>query len=324
MQKQNYTILKIKAENKSQEESYYTLKVPAISENASIKYAIGQVTRFLDNGIGKSRREFYKTHNTGVSPYWHSYSTRQRYLEVFNSFREFCERNNIKKIKHITAEAIDKFFYEKAEKYSEKTIKVNAEALKKLFNVARKDLAEHIQQNYTNYYSGARASGRALAYQNPTHLINSLKEDYRPIARLQYHTGARIDDLVKMQLDIENKQVIFKRSKGGKDRTIDYNDRPDKFETIKKDFEYLSEKLSNDWAGRNWTDVKNKYYSNLKYHCIKNSEIYSASHGFRVSYAVERFQELSAKGLEELQADQILTRELGHERISMSKYYRNG
>ncbi|GAB6073304.1 hypothetical protein JCM14244_16910 [Venenivibrio stagnispumantis] len=323
--KSNKDVIMLGFERQSKKASgKYYLPAPAISPNSSIKYAIGKAVEFLDRGIGKSRAKFYRDFQTGVSPYWHGYDSRKRYLDAINSFREFCERNNINKIKKLTTEHIDKFFFDKASMYRKSTIKVNAEALKKLFNVVRQDLAEHIQQNYQKYYSAAKEGGRALAYQNPEKLINSLKEDYRPIARLQYYTAARIDDLVKMKIDVENKKVEFYGSKGGKDREINYNDRPDKFEQIKQDYEYLQEKLSDEWAGKNWDKVKDRYYSNLKYHCIKNSEIYSASHGFRVSYAVERFFELKAQGLDDLQADQILTRELGHNRISMSQYYRNG
>ena len=54
----------------------------------------------------------------------------------------------------------------------------------------------------------------------------------------------------------------------------------------------------------------------------KSGEVYTGSHAFRVSYAVERFEELKAKGLSDEEADSILTQELGHNRLEMSRYYR--
>jgi hypothetical protein len=53
------------------------------------------------------------------------------------------------------------------------------------------------------------------------------------------------------------------------------------------------------------------------------SEVYTGSHAFRVNYAQRRYDELCEKGLSKKDALEILSNELGHNRISVAKGYVN-
>jgi len=101
-------------------------------------------------------------------------------------------------------------------------------------------------------------------------------------------------------------------------RYIDYSDRPDKFSRIIELKKELDEKVL-----PRWNELRLSYPKELKYQIMKAKEVYTGTHAFRVNYAIERFEELVNRGLTELQADRILTKELGHNRIDMSRYYRN-
>ncbi len=150
-------------------------------------------------------------------------------------------------------------------------------------------------------------------------MIENLKDPaHRAVAELQYLTGARVGDVKKIGIDEVGKRVLIHGSKGGRDREIDFSDRPDRFERVKE----LHRELQRHIEEKGWKEIRESYDEDLKQAVEKSGEVYTGSHAFRVSYAVERVEELKAKGLSDEDADRVLTRELGHNRLEMSRYYR--
>lgn len=289
-------------------------------KNMRLTYALKWVGKVLD-GRGRSKREVYEEHG-GRSPYIHSHSTRNRYLGVAKDFVSWAKEKGINRVDKVSYEDVREFLEEKVEKgVSEKTLKVNMSALRKFFGaVGRDDIAKKIGEDYQEIYSQGRPSGRALPYTNPQKVIENLKDDaHRTVAELQYLTGARVGDVKKIRIDEDRKVVEIPRSKGGRDREIDLSDRPERFERVKE----LREELDRHLQEREWKDIRKSYYDDLRESCKKVGEVYTGAHAFRVTYAQERFRELTEeRGMSDEEADSTITQELGHNRLEMSRYYR--
>ena len=288
----------------------------------NINRSLKVVSETFRQGIGMSKREVYQN-NGGTSPYTHSYSTFNRYMGVIKEFANYVrEEFGVNRIDKIKEEHMKSYIEHKISKgVREKTLKVNMSALEKYAKaIKRDDLYNHIHKNYQDYYAKAKPSGRAEAFTNPEKVINSLRDPaHRAIAELQYRTGARLGDVKKIKVNEERKQVIIENSKGGRDRVLDYSDRPEKFEKIKE----AKQELDKHLESRSWKEIRESYPGELKKSAIINSEKYTGTHSFRVTYARERFKELTGMGYSESQADKIITQELGHNREDMSRYYRN-
>ena len=298
-----------------------TMSIPKPRKNMRLTYALSYAAKLLGMGIGRSKKAMYQKFGNR-SPLIHSHSTFNRYLGIAKEFARWeRERKGINRVDKVSYEDVREFLDEKAERgVSEKTLKVNTCALEKFFDaVGRTDISDKLREDYQEIYSQGRPSGRALPYTNPQKVIENLKDDaHRTVAELQYLTGARVGDVKKIEVDEDRKVVRIEKSKGGRDREIDFSDRPERFERIKE----LKEELDRHIEERGWKEIRETYYEDLKNTCKKSGEVYTGSHAFRVSYAVERFEELKGKGLSDEEADRILTQELGHNRLEMSRYYR--
>ncbi len=295
--------------------------MPKGFEKMNINRSLVITSKVWQQGIGVSKREMMSKFG-GVSPFVHSYSTFNRYMGVVKEFANYVkEEFGVNRIDKIEAKHIDSFLQEKIEAgFSEKTLKINACALEKYsITIKRDDLFKHLKQNFHKYYGRAREYVKTQPFSNPEKVINSLKDPaHRTVAELQYRTGARLGDVKKIRVDEERKQVIIENSKGGRDRVIDYSDRPEKFERVKE----LRHELDNHLQQREWKEIRETYPEELKEVASTQGDIYTGTHSFRVNYAQERFKELTSRGLSEYRADKILTQELGHNRIEMSQYYR--
>ena len=286
-----------------------------IALDVALKYASKQFRK----GIGISKHRVYKENN-GRSPYVHSWSTFNRYMGVAKDFVKRCFENDIKRLHQVDKDVVRDFLLDKASYCSKSTVKINASALEKFFeSLGRDDLKEYIRDNYVSFYEKARTPDYTVGFSNPGRVIEKLGEKkpiYKDIASLQYYTGARLGDIKKTSIDEENKRVIIEGSKGGKNRILDYSDRLDKFEIVKDSYERVKTYLEE----HKWSDLRRDYVEAVRDVANTLGERYTGTHAFRVNYASERYKELSYKyGIEV--ADETLTKELGHERISMSHYY---
>ncbi len=292
-----------------------------IKRNSGLTYALKYAAKVLKQGIGISKHEVYKRFG-GKSPLIHSYSTFNRYMGIAKEFVNWAKEQGVNRLDRVQYEHVRDFLLSKSEYCSMRTLKVNASALRKFFEtVGRGDIAERIGEDYQEIYSKGRAPGRALAFAHPERVISLLKEDvHKVIAELQLLTGARIGDVKKIQVLPEEKRVVITKSKGGRTREIDYSDRPEKFERIKKLVGELREYLK----GSSWCSIREGYYRDLRQAVYRSGEIYTGSHAFRVNYVKERLKELRERGYSEKEALQIIEYEIGHSRIEMSAYYSRG
>ena len=294
-------------------------KFESIRPKSGLTYALKYAAYHLKQGIGKSKHKVYKE-NGGKSPYVHSYSTFNRYMGIAKEFVNWAKAQGINKLHKVEYEHVKKFLLQKAENgASKKTLKVNMSALKKFFEVVkREDIAKQIDKNYVDIYTRGQYNGRAMPFDKPMQVIERIKNPaHKVMAELQYLTGARLGDLKKMKIDEERKAVIIEKSKGGKRREISYVDRPEKFERIKELHRELQKYMENE----GWKNLRKSYPESVRYAARRAGEIYSGTHSFRVNYAQERYKELVEKGEPEFKALKKVTEELGHNRISMAKYY---
>ncbi|WP_121172047.1 site-specific integrase [Thermovibrio guaymasensis] len=292
-----------------------------IKKNSGLTYALKYAAGVLKQGIGISKREVYRKFG-GRSPLIHSYSTFNRYMGIVKQFVNWARERGVNRLDKVIPEVVREFLLSKAGYCSQKTLKVNASALRKFFEVVgRPDISEEIGRSYQEIYSEGRQSGRALAFAHPERVISNLKEEvHRVIAELQLLTGARVGDVKKMELLPLEKKVVIKKSKGGRTREIDYSDRPEEFERIREFHGRLKELLRE----KDWNSVRKSYYSDLKRAVVKAGEVYTGSHAFRVNYVKNRLQELKSQGYSEDEALQKIEYEIGHSRIEMSAYYAGG
>ena len=292
-----------------------------IRPKSGLTYAVKYTADIFKQGLNKSKHRIYKE-NQGKSPYIHSFSTFNRYMGIIKDFVKYAKEQNINRLDKVDRELVEKYLAEKASRYTEKTLKVNASALRKFFEtVERQDLAEYIKENYRDFYSKAMSSNRSLAFSNPDRVIFYLKGDaHKAMAKLQLLTGARVGDIKKISIDEKNKKVIIHKSKGGKTREINYEGKEKEFEEIKA----LKKELDTYIKKEGWKTLRESYYPDLRHAVQKAGEIYTGAHAFRVNYVKNRFIELKELGYEEKEALQIIENEIGHNRIEMSIYYAKG
>lgn len=291
-----------------------------LHSRSGIYYALEFASTELVKGIGMKKR-LAKALNKRQSPLIHSFSTFNRYMGVSKQFVQYCKERGANKIFKINETILMNYFNERKTAYnlSEKTIKVNLCALEKFFKtIGRNDLAEVLRNRFTEIYSSGSAPGRTEYFGNPEQVINNLKDEaHRRIAELQYLTGGRIGDVKKTKTNMLLKQVIIPKSKGGKNRVLDYSDREEALQRIDK----LCVELEAYIVQRGWQNLREGYYTDLRQAVQRSGEIYSGAHAFRASYARERREELIDKELSEKEADKIVSEELGHVRVSMGRYY---
>jgi len=289
-----------------------------IRSNSGLTYALKYAASYLKQGIGMSKRWVYKELG-GRSPFIHSYSTFNRYMGIAKEFVRDMKERGINRLDKVQYEHVREWLDRKAVYVTEKTLKVNTSALEKFFDaVGRSDISDRLRQDYQEIYSQGNPSGRALPFAEPMKVIESLKDPaHRIVAELQYLTGARVGDVKK--IEVIGDKVVIESSKGGRDRVLDFSDRLDKLERIKE----LKAELDRFIQEKGWKDIRESYYDDLRETCKRLGEVYTGAHAFRVNYAIERFEELKATGLNDREADRVLTQELGHNREEMSRYYRS-
>jgi integrase len=281
-----------------------------------LTYALKHASKVLKQGIGVSKREVYKANN-GKSPFIHSWSTFNRYMGVAKDFVRWAKERGINRLDKVEYSHIRNYLEEKISKgVSEKTLKVNQSALEKFFSaVGREDLSKEIRNHYAEVYSRGRPAGRTVGFADPQKVIERIKDPvHQAMARLQYNTGARVGDLKKMKF--EGSRVVIEKSKGGKTRYIDYSDRPQKLEQIKRDLKVVREAIQT----KGWKELRETYPRSVKNAARAVGDIYGGPHNFRANYVQERVKELTPKvGYEK--ALQVVEKEIGHNRVEMTKHY---
>ncbi len=298
-----------------------------MSRSYGLNYAVGV---FLDktNGIGESKRAAKFAHG-GVSDKIHSYATRARYCGIVKDFVEKMRSEGVRRVNQLKEDHVANYLRGKGSWTTEKTMKVNMSALKKFFKaMGREDLVETIEAHRNSILTNAKPSGQALPFTNPERVIKKLKKpEFKAIAMIMHGCGARIDDVPKVVhsfMDHERTSgesltnITIRKSKGGRDRELHFDDRAERYEVIRE----AAATLHNVMKEKNWKDIKAEFYHDLRLASDRWGETYSGAHAFRVCYAQERFEELiEEKGMPEREGLQIVTEELGHNRVGMALGY---
>lgn len=305
-------------------------------------YELGKGTK-----RGQLQRQMQKLTGIRESHFIHNSKTKVRYEQAVMKFADFLEENGIKRESHLNKtsteklqEVIDNYFEKLAEeKYSKATIKLHIAAIEKTIAIVRPDIKEYLtdDENRIGWWSAGVDSRKRGSYVYPDKVRERLKEEHRMIAEAQAMAGFRVREITKAEVNRKEHTITIHKAKGGRTRELDFSHRREDFEKLAD----LIEKLQKQEYERHLKD----YYRDIKNACKALGEEYRASHAFRYEYAERRIKELK-NNVEELKylldkynadeetknaandentieqaGDFVLTRELGHNRTSMSRYY---
>ncbi|MBF0554436.1 MAG: site-specific integrase [Nitrospirae bacterium] len=296
-----------------------------ISAKAGLAYALKYAAEQLAKGIGISR---HKVQNMigGQSKWIHGSNTHRRYMSVARDFVNQCKANSVNRLDKVTQGTVAGYFERRLQcGVTQATLKVEISAINKFLvdGLGRKDL---LITNGQAVWRQAESGSRAYPFDNPQLLIDAIKEPAaKAIAKIEYHTSARIAETKNIRIDEKNKTVSI-IGKGGKERDIDYSGRTGKFETIKE----AKNILENALQERSWHQIRTESYQYLHQAERAIGEIIQGFHGFRASYISERYEEkyeqYVREGKTEDEADRLADlaagREAGHERADTTRHYR--
>ena len=296
---------------------------------------------------GELQRQMQKLKNERVSYFIHTSTTKTRYERAVMKFCDHLDELGIKRKRHLNKldteqlkQIIDNYFKKLAEeKYSKATIKVHVCALEKTLAIVRPDVKEYLNndENRIKWWSQGTDSRKRGSYVDPDRIRQRLKEEHRMIAEAQALAGLRVREIARAEVDKQNYRLIIHKAKGGRTRELDFTHRKEDFEKLAS----LIEKLKEMHYEQHLKD----YYKDIKNACKVLGEEYRASHAFRYEYVEKRAEQLKEDKeelkylLEKYEADEktksyannedtvekavdyVLTREIGHNRTSMSRYY---
>jgi integrase len=307
---------------------YNKPNVPTLHYKSSLIYAIGETVKYLKQGIGVSKRATKKLHD-GTTPYIHNYKTLKRYVGIFNNFKDTV-LTDVKRINKITTDHIEVHFENLLDKDdTEDTIEVNASALNKLFYAFnRDDLIAYINDNRDLWVNSATPSCRTDPFVYPDRVIEKMRGDHNKAgAIIQKETGARTGDIKKVVesvLSCPSSNIIYiRKSKGGRDRMIDFSDRPNELKLVRQAVYTIDKHFTE--TKTNWSKFIREYTQEVQRAASKAGEIYCGPHAFRANYAETRYETMIGNSDDDKEKEKAvlktITEELGHSRISMAKYY---
>jgi len=305
-------------------------------------YMLGKGTK-----KGQLQREMEKYTGRRESPFIHTSDTKVRYERAMMRFCDYLEELGIKRESHLKKvsteelqKIIDNYFKELADEgFSKGTIKIHISAMEKSLEVIRPDIKDYLRndENRIGWWSAGRESKKGDSYVDPNAIRENLEETHKMIAEAQALGGFRVREIARAEVNREDRSITIHNAKGGRTRTLYFEHREEKFERLAD----LIEKLQEQEYEKKLKD----YYEDIKRACEETQQEYNASHAFRYEYAQNRIEELR-NNKEELKdlldkynadnetkecindenkidkaADFVLTQELGHNRLSMSRYY---
>lgn len=166
-----------------------------------------------------------------------------------------------------------------------------------------------------------RSEPPVKGYENPKSVIDNIKnEDAQLTAKLQLEGGCRREEAVQ----VKNEQlkgladdpatggrkgvVELTDTKGGKEREIYISPRT---------YAQLEERTQND----TFKISENSYSKHVQEAAAEAGESQSGTHDFRYNFAAERYNQCVEHGLNNEQALQQTSWELGHERADITLHY---
>jgi integrase len=257
----------------------------------------------------------------------YSYSTAEAYKDVWHQCCNFLkETEGLKDIEKLNGEGVTAYLESRIEAgISRATYSKEAAALGKL-QVALNAYAD-MRGNGTNYdlRSGIRElaveakqlekSDPHRAYSAPEKLISKIeKADYKLAAELQFHGGARINEISKIKPEqlkgingTQGKMTVA--GKGGKVRNLSISEKT-----------YKELELHIEKNGLYQID-KNSYRRELKNAAERSGQEYTGSHGLRWNYAQNRMVEIQQSGKSYEQGLREVSHAMGHERSDITEHY---
>lgn len=296
-----------------------------ISPKAGMAYALKYAAEQLARGIGISRHQVQKI-TGGQSKWIHGSQTHARYMSVARDFVNYCKKTGVNRLDKVTQGTVAEYFDKRLQdRTAQATLKVEISAMNKFLvdGLGRKDL---LITNGQAVWRQAALGSRAYPFDKPQRLIDAIKDPAaKAIAKIEYHTSARIAETKNIRIDEKNKSVSIV-GKGGKERHIDYSDRIAKLEIVKEANATLEKALE----GKSWHQIRTEAYQHLHQAERATGEVTQGYHGFRANYISERYTEkyeqYISEGKTEEEADRLADldagREAGHERPDTTRHYR--
>jgi rRNA maturation protein Rpf1 len=294
---------------------------------------------------GQLQREMKRLTNRKESHFIHTSTTKVRYERAMMKFCDYLEEVGIKRESHLKKvsteelkEIIDDYFRQIVDEgYSKGTIKIHISAMKKSFAIIRPDIKDYLDEKRVDWWSAGQEHKKGDSYADPNEIREHLSDIHKAIAEAQRLGGFRVREIARAEVNREEYKITIHSAKGGRTRELHFEHRKEDFEKLVDLIEKLQE--------RHYEEHLKDYYKDLKEACHETGQEYFASHGFRYEYAQNRIEELKENKeelkdlLEKYNADEktkeavndenrineacdfVLTRELGHNRSCMARYY---
>lgn len=298
---------------------------------------------------GKSIRESFYERN-GKMPTSHELAKETRIIAqeylVKNTtvWRELAKTTGIKDIESISNRKVEAFLRDKIERdISYKNFENHCSYMTKL-EKALNDYAASENTgktysfdkaiNYTKSIASERLEKNidARVYDRPADIVNNIKDEkFNLSASLMYEGGARINEaslIDSSRLGGYKEDELRGRvgvitlhgadTKGGKQRDLIVSE---------KTYQRLS-----DYVNRNGelridrnNGERQELREAIRDASIRSDQSYTGAHGLRHNFAVDRVTQLQSEGLRSYQeAIAIVSREMGHERPSITEHYLRG
>jgi integrase len=302
--------------------------VPDVNYRSGLYYALGRTVRYLQQGIGLSKRATKKLYG-GTTPFIHTYKTLRRYTGIANNLRDkVLVPASVNTIDKINVDHVEAHFQNLIGKDdTENTIEENCSALIKFFRaLKRDDLIAYINDSRPIWKSSAAPPSRTQPFAHPDRVISFMRDPYDSGAVIQLNTGARTGDIKKVVESVlsnpSSNIIHINKSKGGRDRQIDFSDRPNELKAIRQAAYTIHEYFEK--TKTTWSQFIREYTKEVKRAAVKAGEIYCGPHAFRANFAEIEYEKGMGDSDDEEKEKAVLkkiTEELGHSRLSMAKYY---
>jgi len=305
----------------------------------SVKWQVNTILNTI-KAIGQSRHEakqqaqYSNPHELAKQTGIHSYKTLDTYRNVAQNLLEYAKTElGIKDIEKLNGEAVRSFLESKIQEgISYNTLKTYTAAITKLetalerYNGNSYDLSKSAQEVLQQAReAGMKAPEQHRAFQNPQAVINNISnQEYKTIAQFQLASGLRLHELNHIRPDqfVEKDGKMFvsvEQGKGGKDRLVEVKDRQ-----AWQEYKSLVESKANTegkYAGK-FVFSSSGYRAAVSRAAAAAGEKERGTHSFRWNYAQSQYIERQiADNKPENQAKVEVSRELGHNRASITDHY---
>ncbi len=296
----------------------------------TIIYQITEALKILCN-LGVSRHELKRL---GLADkYIVSASTMKDYLAIACRFGRWCqERYGIKDTRKITPVMANRYVQELRDKGRSGGYIGRVTAAVRKLDVGMKERGDRPQDAPELLAPGGgwhsdRRPERAYSPEAAGRIIGEMKDRARDkqtatVAELQLVAGLRVKEAVNLRgkdIDVERCQIRAKKgTKGGRERTVRLDPKHREFlRSLKK--QAKKNRDGHVFQSRNRLDDRTR--GSIRHACRRLEQECCGTHGFRKTYAQERYKLLRSEGLSDEGARLKVAQELGHNRLRVTYSY---